>query len=361
MSFALDEDLTLLKDTADGFFAEKAPVSAFRALRDAGKTFDADVAADVAGLGLTAALLPEAAGGSGMGFRAVGLALEAEGRSLAVSPLLQSGMIGAGAVRLFGTGDQQAQYGAGLADGSIRFALAVDEGPRHDPRRCDTSLTDGTVSGSKKFVQDGSSATHLLVVVQDQGVPALAIVAADTAGVTRTSRSTVDHRDSADVAFDAARAEAVLPLGDDGLERLLDVARVGVAAQMLGVMGGAFDMTNEYLKTRTQFGQLIGSFQGLQHRAAAMLVEMELTRSCVIAALLALDGSNDAREAVSIAKARAGDTLQLVTNETIQFHGGIGMTDAHDSGFYIKRARVLEALYGNAAFHRDRYARLNGY
>ncbi|MCU0881722.1 MAG: acyl-CoA dehydrogenase family protein [Hyphomonadaceae bacterium] len=361
MSFALDEDLTLLKDTADGFFSERAPVSAFRAMRDAGATFDEGLAGEIAALGLTAALLPEAAGGSGMGFRAVGLALEAEGRTLAVSPLLQTGMIGAGALKLFGTPDQQAHYGAGLADGSIRFALAIDEGPRHDPRRCETVLVNGAVTGTKMFVQDGGSATHLLVAARDAGADVLAVVPADASGVSRTARTTVDHRDCADVIFDVAVAEAILPLGDDGLEGLLDVARAGVAAQMLGVMGGAFDMTNDYLKTRTQFGQLIGSFQGLQHRAAAMLVEMELTRSCVIAALLALDSGKDAREAVSIAKARAGDTLQLVTNETIQFHGGIGMTDAHDSGFYIKRARVLEALYGNAAFHRDRYARLNGY
>jgi alkylation response protein AidB-like acyl-CoA dehydrogenase len=361
MSFALDEDLTMLKETADGFFGEKAPVATFRALRDAGKTSDSGVAAEVAALGLTAALLPEAAGGSAMGFRAVGLALESEGRTLAVSPLLQSGMIGAGALKLFGSLEQQSQYGAGLADGSVRFAFAVDEGPRHNPEAIGTALNNGLVSGLKKFVQDGGSATHLLVVALESGAPVLAIVAADPAGVSIAARITVDHRDCADIAFDNAEAEAILPLGADGLERLLDVARAGVAAQMLGVMGGAFDMTHEYLQTRTQFGQLIGSFQSLQHRAAAMLVEMELTRSCVIAALLALDSGNDPREAVSIAKARAGDTLQLVTNETIQFHGGIGMTDAHDSGFYIKRARVLETLYGNAAFHRDRYARLNGY
>jgi alkylation response protein AidB-like acyl-CoA dehydrogenase len=361
MGFALDEDLTMLKETADGFFGEKAPVSAFRALRDSGETFDAGVAGEVAALGLTAAVLPEAAGGSGMGFRAVGLALEAEGRTLAVSPLLQSGMIGAGALKLFGSLEQQAHYGAGLADGSVRFALAVDEGPRHNPQAISTLVNAGSVSGLKKFVQDGGSATHLLVVVLDGASPMLAIVAANTAGVSIAARTTVDHRDCADITFETAKAEAILPLDYDGLERLLDVARAGVAAQMLGVMGGAFDMTHEYLQTRSQFGQLIGSFQGLQHRAAAMLVEMELTRSCVIAALLALDSGNDPREAVSIAKARAGDTLQLVTNEMIQMHGGIGMTDAHDSGFFIKRARVLEMLYGNAAFHRDRYARLNGY
>jgi alkylation response protein AidB-like acyl-CoA dehydrogenase len=150
--------------------------------------------------------------------------------------------------------------------------------------------------------------------------------------------------------------------GGSLLDQILDRARIGLAAEMLGASEAAFEMTAEYLKTRKQFGQLIGSFQSLQHRAAIMFTEIELTRSCVVAALEALDANaNDIPEKASLAKARAGETLHLVSNETVQMHGGIGMTDVHDAGLYMKRSRVLEALYGSESFHRDRYARINGY
>ena len=121
-------------------------------------------------------------------------------------------------------------------------------------------------------------------------------------------------------------------------------------------------MTLDYLNNRKQFGQLIGSFQSLQHRAAKMFVELEMTRSCVAAALGAVDaGKADVAELASLAKAKAGELVHLVSNECVQMHGGIGMTDAAEPGFYMKRARVQEALYGSASWHRDRYARLNGF
>jgi alkylation response protein AidB-like acyl-CoA dehydrogenase len=152
-------------------------------------------------------------------------------------------------------------------------------------------------------------------------------------------------------------------LGDEThVERVLDAARIGVASEILGTATQAFEIIAEYLKTRTQFGQLIGSFQSLQHRAGKMLVDLELTRSCVAAALASLEaGRDDVPELASLAKARAAETLHLVSNEMGQMHGGIGMTDAHDSGLYMKRARVTEALYGGASFHRDRYASLKGF
>ena len=124
----------------------------------------------------------------------------------------------------------------------------------------------------------------------------------------------------------------------------------------------AFETTLDYLKTRVQFGQVIGAFQALQHRAAKMFTDLELARSCVEAALTAIDNdSPDVPELVSLAKAKVGDTLHLVSNEMVQMHGGIGMTDAHDAGFYLKRARAAEATFGGQAYHRDRYARINGY
>jgi alkylation response protein AidB-like acyl-CoA dehydrogenase len=146
------------------------------------------------------------------------------------------------------------------------------------------------------------------------------------------------------------------------LEAILDRACIGLAAEMLGTASRAFDMTLDYLKTRRQFGSVIGSFQALGHRAAALYSLMEQSRSCVEAALQAVDaGADNVPEMASLAKCQVGKFLFLMSNELIQIHGGIGMTDDFDAGLYLKRARVLEASFGNRAFHRDRYARLKGF
>ena len=370
MTFALTEDQALLKETADGFFADKAPVTLLRRLRDAGATSDPALWSEVGALGFCGGLVPEEHGGTAMGFRATALALEAEARTLGASPLFQTGWIAAAALTQAGTREQKARFLPKIAAGEIRFALAVDESAHHRPGAVQARCEMGRLSGLKRFVVDGAGADWLLVLAHVGGGTGFALVDATAEGVTRTPLAVVDSTDRADIRFENVAAEM---LGGGALrpaviEGILDVARAGVAAQMLGLMDACFRMTVDYLQTRTQFGQLIGSFQALQHRASNMLVEMELTRSCVVAALAALDraavGELDGTrlaEAVSLAKARAADTLQLVTNETIQMHGGIGMTDAHDSGLYLKRARVLEALYGSAGWHRDRWARLNGY
>jgi alkylation response protein AidB-like acyl-CoA dehydrogenase len=370
MSFSLTEDQTLLKDAADGFFADKAPVAAFRKLRDAKATLDPALWEEIGAMGFAGALIGENHGGTAMGYRALALVLEAQARSLGVSPLLQTGWVASQALYMFGDSEQVATYLPKIAAGEVTFALAWDEGPHHQAGTPSTRFDAGTVTGTKRFVPDGTRADLLLVAVACDGGTGLALIEAGAVGVTRTALHGVDSRDFADISF--AKAPAIL-LGGKGhhkehIDGLLDTVRMGVVAEMLGVTQAAYDMTLDYLKTRTQFGQLIGSFQALQHRASAMLVEMELTRSCVLAAFDALEkaslGELDGgklSQAVSLAKARAGDTMHLVTNEMIQMHGGIGMTDAHDSGFYIKRARVLETIYGSSAFHRDRWAKLNGY
>jgi alkylation response protein AidB-like acyl-CoA dehydrogenase len=165
-------------------------------------------------------------------------------------------------------------------------------------------------------------------------------------GVTLDSNALLGERDNG------------LPL----LEQVLDRARAGIAAEMQGTASAAFDMTLDYLKTREQFGKVIGSFQGLGHRAAGLFSAQQLSLSCVEAALQAIDaGADNVSEMASLAKCRAGQFLFDMSNEMIQMHGGIGMTDEFDAGLYLKRARTLEASYGNRAFHRDRYARLRGF
>lgn len=371
MTFALNEDQTLLKEAAFGFYGDKAPVSAFRKLRDAGQTQDPDLCEEIGAMGFLGALIGEEHGGTAMGYRALALVLEAEAVGLAPSPLLQTGWIASQAIYMFGDKDTQATYLPKIAAGELTCTLAWEEGPHHQTTAFKTRFNDGKVSGTKRFVPDGNLGDLFLVAVSlEDGTNALALVEGTSSQVTRTPLSSVDAHDLAHVSFE--NAPAIL-LGGKGqtqsaIDGFLDTARMGVCAQMLGLTKAAYEMTLDYLKTRTQFGQVIGSFQALQHRASAMLVEIELSRSCVVAGFDALQKASDGQlkpeklaAAVSLAKARAGDTMHLVTNEMIQMHGGIGMTDAHDAGFYLKRARVLEAQYGSSAFHRDRWASLNGY
>jgi alkylation response protein AidB-like acyl-CoA dehydrogenase len=377
MAFVLTEEQQMLRDSALSFAAEKLPVSQLRALRTKGEGYDKAAWKEMAELGFAGVLIPEEFGGSGFGYVGLGQVLEAQGRTIAASPLLSTAMIGASALLLAGSQAQKEAYLPKIAAGELLTALAVDEGPHHAPAhvKLQAKNTAGgyTLSGDKRYVVDGSEAGLLIVAARTSGGEddtagiTLFLVAGDAKGVTRTKLSTLDAHAAANISFAGVEvgADAVLGSVDAGyatLEAVLDRARIGLAAEMLGAADAAFEMTAEYLKVRKQFGQLIGSFQSLQHRAAIMFTDLELTRSCVTAGLDALDrNANNVAELASLAKARAGETLHLVSNETVQMHGGIGMTDAHDSGLYMKRARVLEALYGSEAFHRDRYARLGGY
>ena len=210
---------------------------------------------------------------------------------------------------------------------------------------------------------EGDSAHLFLVLARADGERAFFLVPGDAAAITRARRKMADGRSHAEVRFEGVRLPADAKLGGEALvDPVLDRARSLVAAEMLGMAGQAFETTVDYLKTRVQFGQPIGAFQALQHRAAKMFAEIELMRSAVEAALEAIDaGRSDLAETASLAKAVANETLNLVSREMVQLHGGVGMTDEYDAGLYLKRARVLENQWGSAGFHRDRFAKLNGY
>jgi alkylation response protein AidB-like acyl-CoA dehydrogenase len=321
--------------------------------------------------------VPEAYGGSEFGYRSLGLVLEETGRTLTASPLISTALIGASALVLGGTAAQKAAWLGKIATADTVIALAVDESAHHHPAGVSmTAEKTGAgyrLTGKKPFVLDGMAAEAFIVAARTAGRGGdvagvtLFLVPADAKGLTRQRLHTVDSRGAAHLSFDSVEVggDAVLGQADHGfdlLEQILDRARAGLAAEMMGTASQAFEITLDYLKTRTQFGQLIGTFQALQHRAAKMFTALEMTRSCVEAALDAIDGgSNDVRALCSLAKAKASETLHLVSNEMVQMHGGIGMTDAHDAGLYMKRARVAEATFGGASFHRDRYASLMGF
>jgi alkylation response protein AidB-like acyl-CoA dehydrogenase len=347
------EEQTMLRDAAKAWVAEKSPVTTFRKLRDGGNAdgFDRAVWREMAEMGWTGILVPEEYGGTDLGCLTLGIVLEETGRTLTASPLLSTALIAASALVLGGTDAQKQEWLPKIADGSVVACFAVDEGAHHHPEKLAMTRA---LTGTKTFAAEGGAADLVVVATKD----GLFLVRGDAKGLTRQALHSVDSRGFARLTFDGAEGE---PLAAS-LDQVLDRARAGLAAEMLGTAAQAFEITLDYLKTRTQFGQLIGTFQSLQHRAAKMYTELELTRSCVEAALIAIDkGVNDVPLLVALAKAKASETLHLVSNEMIQMHGGIGMTDAHDAGLYLKRARVAEALYGGASYHRDRYASLMGY
>ena len=358
MTFTLNEEQRLLKDASRDFCREQAPVARLRKQRDAKQNGrDNELWREMAQMGWAGILVPEEFGGAGLGYVGLGVVLEETGRTLVVSPLLSTAMIGASALMLAGTDAQKALWLPKIAAGEAIIALAIDEGAHHAPAKSGLRVAGGKLSGERKYVADGHIADLFIVAAAD----ALYLVKADAQGLTRRELVTVDSRGAADLSFANVAADKMVG-GAAIIDAILDRARIGLAAEMLGQAQEAFEISSEYLKTRRQFGQVIGGFQALQHRAAKMFTEIELTRSCVYAALDALDrNAENIGEHASLAKARACDTLHLVSNEMVQLHGGIGMTDEHDAGLYLKRARVAEALYGGAAFHRDRYASLLGF
>lgn len=373
---ALTEEQTMIRDQAKSWVMEQAPVQKFRELRDGDDNsgFTAQTWSAMIDMGWTGIIVPEQYGGSNLGYLTFGVVLEEIGRQLTASPLLSSALVGASAILLGGSDAQKQSWLPRIVDGSAILTLAVDESPRHAPETVALKAqktSDGfELTGPKTFVPEGMMVTALIVAARTSGSAGeprgitLFVVPADAPGITRTPLKTVDSRGYANVEFNSVKVDADAVLGevDQGyaaLDATLDRARAGLAAEMLGTAAQAFDMTLDYLKTRNQFGQVIGSFQALGHRAAALFTEMELARSCVEAALEAIDNdAHDIAQLCSLSKCKAGDFLHHVSNELIQIHGGIGMTDEFDAGFYLKRARVVEAIFGNQAFHRNRYAKL---
>ena len=382
MSLVLSEDQQLLKDSAKAFVDQNAPVSVLRGLRDSkdAQGYDQNLWRQMLELGWAGMAIPEAYGGFEFGYGGLGVVLEESGRTLVSSPLIATVLLGASAINEFGSEAQKSEFLPQVVSGELLLALAIDEKPHHRPCRIETSAVKSgegyVLNGCKTFVLDGHIASKLVVVVRTSGAiddeAGLSVFLVDAAaeGVSINRSWMVDSRNSSMLSLNNVKVGADALLGAEGdaytsLTRVLDIGRIGVAAEMLGSMQQAFEITLDYLKQREQFGVLIGSFQGLQHRAAEMYSEIELCKSAVRAALAALDDADktdaDIAEFASIAKAKLSEVATLVSNEAVQMHGGIGMTDEYDIGFYMKRARVAAAFLGDALFHRERYASLNGF
>ena len=229
------------------------------------------------------------------------------------------------------------------------------------------------LNGKKQLVLNGGSTDHLIVLARSAGGTkdrdGLSFVLIDTqsTGVIVKNNLLIDGSSVANVHFDNVSVDASAFIGDVGaaadvLDAVLSRAAIALSAEMVGGMTTAFDMTLEYLKVREQFGAKIGSFQGLKHRAARWFCEVELSKSITLQALRSIDESaDDLLKIASACKARTSNTFHLSGNEGVQMHGGIGVTDEHDIGLYMKRARVCEMLLGDAIYHTSRYAGLSGY
>jgi len=382
MALVLSEDQQLLKDSAKNFCEQNAPVSVLRGLRDNKdeQGYDQTIWSQMIDLGWAGMAIPEAYGGFDFGYGGLGGVLEETGKTLVSSPLISTVLVGATAIVQLGSETQKQDLLPKIVAGELLTAIALDEHASHHPSKIATTATriDGgySLNGSKTFVLDGHIANMLIVVARtsgeadsEQGI-SLFLVDANAKGLNVARTIMVDSRNSSNIQFNnVAVAEDAflgeLDQGFNGLDLVLDIARIGIAAEMLGSMQAVFESILEFLKQREQFGVLIGSFQGLQHRAAEMYSEIELCKSAVRAALSGLDDpettQTEVAELASMAKAKLSEVFFLVSNEGIQMHGGIGMTDEFDIGFFIKRARVAQQFLGDASFHRDRYATLNGF
>ncbi len=379
MALVLNEEQTMLRDAAKDFLNGRAPLSHLRQLRDDGvaEGFSRELWAEMAEMGWAAITIPEEYGGLAYGYTGLGLVLEETGRTLTPSPLLSTALLGTSALILSGNENICAEWLPQIAAGEKLLAMAFEESTQHRPETVNCSAEpkgDGyLLNGSKLAVIDGHVADAFIVSVRtrsgenlNEGV-SLFLVANDAPGLRIDTSELLDNHRSCEIHLDNVSIDRIQLLGPVHggypiLQKVLDRGRIGMAAEMLGIAQETFERTMQYLKERKQFGVPIGVFQALQHRAAILFGEIELCKSAVLKALQAIDDDCDeAPILASLAKAKCGQTASLATAEGIQMHGGIGMTDEFDIGFFIKRWRTLNQQLGDHRYHLNRFASLKGY
>jgi len=364
MNFDLTDDQKMLVDTARTFATKSSPVERMRKLRDSELGFDRSVYSDMGELGWLGVMYPDEVGGIGLGFTELALILTELGKTLVPEPIIESAVLGGLPVLWAGSSAQQKQWLPALCEGKTIWALAWSESTaRFDASAIESTATVSgskvTLNGTKSWVLGGHAADHVGVSAKKEGKLALFVLDKDTAGLEVKSRNTIDSRGAAELVMTNVTIDADRELSSGNaasvLSRVLDAGVAAACAEGVGVAETAYKMTVEYLKTREQFGTLIGSFQVLQHRAVDMFVEVELCRSLAIEAMIRVSEDDDERAAaVSAAMAQMSRGGRHVVRDAIQLHG-VGITDEHDIGLFFKRMQALTVSLGDEAHHVARF------
>ena len=374
MSLVINEEQNMLKSSAKELLDLKSPISLMRELRDDNyNQFDPDLWKEMVEMGWTALTVPEEYNGLNFGYVGLGQVIEEMGKKLTVSPMISTVLISTTIVGLSKNEVLKSKLFDEIMSGKKLCTLAHEESSHHNPN-IDLSIISNNnekfiLNGKKRFVIDGTISDYLIVSANSESNVSLELVIIDSKskGITFNNKVHMDSKIYSDISFNNVEfsKDNFLSTENDGkkiLKKALDIACVGLAAEMLGNIQQAFDMTIQYLKEREQFGVKIGSFQALQHRSAIMFGEIELCKSIVLKALQAIDsGDENLPELASLAKSKLGLTSKLVTNEAVQMHGGIGVTDDADIGFFLKRVRVSQRIFGDSNYHLDRVAKFNSY
>ena len=377
MNFIHTEEQQMLADTVARFVRDEYDFDARRKRLEASRRqapgYSPALWSQLADLGLFALNVPEAYGGIGAGPVEAMIVMEGLGRGLVLEPFLTTGVIAPRLIATHGTAAQKDRFLAALATGRLRVALAVLEaGSRFDLDEVATTArraADGWIlDGAKSVVLHGDSADWLLVTARTQAPPdglTLMLVDARAAGVTATGFPTIDGQRAAEVRFDGVRVSEEDVIGEVGrglplAEWAVDQGLAALAAEAVGAMDRLTELTCDHLATRKQFGQPIGSFQVLQHRAADMRIAVEQARALALMAAARVDSmdAGERRRAASAAKAMAGRSGRFIGQQATQLHGGMGMTDEMACGHYFKRLTAIDMTWGDTDHHVERYGEL---
>ena len=373
MALIISEEQKMLKESAAELLKIKSPVNSLRDLRDQNYIpYDKSLWNEMVEMGWTALIIPENFNGLNFGYVGLGQILEETGKNLCKSPLISSCLLSSSVINLCDNEVLKAREFPLIMNGTKTMTLAIEENSYHKPYdfRTRAKLEGGNyiINGLKTFVIDGSTSNEIILVTEiAEGEIGFFIINREQKGIEIKNNILLDSGTYSDIKFN----DVIVPKenrmnikinGKELLKDILAIAYSGIASEMLGIIVESFDITVSYLKERQQFGVPIGSYQALQHRASKMFSEIQLCKSIVIKSLQSIDHGDKERYKYShLAKAKLGKTIKLVTNEAIQMHGGIGVTDDADIGFYMKRARVLQQLFGDYNFHLDKLATLNKY
>jgi alkylation response protein AidB-like acyl-CoA dehydrogenase len=369
MKFSFTDEQQEFRTVVRRFLEDKSPTTAVRRLMEMERGYDPDVWRSVSGeLGLTAVHIPEAYGGQGFGVSELAIAAEEMGRVLLCAPYFASTVLAATAILHAGTEAQKKALLPGIASGEVIATLAFTE----DNGRWDeagvglTARADGSgyrLDGAKSFVLDGATASLIVVLARRPGTTgadglSLFAVKGDAAGLERRSLQSMDQtRKLARLTFAGVEAELLGAEGGAGaaMRATLDIAAVCLAHEMVGGADRLKESAIEFANQRYQFGRPIASFQSLKHKAADMLLEIELAKSAAYYAAAAIDeGDGEAPALASLAKVAASEAYMQTAIHAVQIHGGIGFTWDNDTHLWFKRAKSSEVLLGDANYHRER-------